>query len=591
MGFDKFALPNEILPEIGERNCYVDLWNYWNPTVSQVKAQLYQDCDFDTSGDWCAEIATNSGAFLDPIGNFAVGLHDASVLQAGVLYSFRYPLELVTLPGQDEMVDNSVAQHAWQCNTVGQYPSAKQCYGDSNIMEDKFRGYYEHSSLFTYDPVEMFPDWGRAQVTMQVFNNKCDLPWVCDKVYKEYTCPHLIGAVNSVAGCVDAQKTTDYWLTNLCLPTGDFEFTPGVAKAPGKENQCMTEATSTNLKAYNSCCIDLDGDGYYGYSQKDLYGRQTGDCNDNNASIHPVESQDGKYVCSTIGSLGGSFAGGGSGGCPQSSECETGDHFLSTCPNGVDQEEMVCENCEWVVISTCPPTGSCQPGTQQSCGFCGTTTCGSNGEWGSCLNQGACSPGQTQQQSCNSVGTQTRTCGSSCTWSGWSSCSAECSPGQTQQQSCTVNGQAGTKERICNSSGQWGSWSGCQSSCQDTYLASSSQPCYSNPQGSGNPTICLKVQQNSGSSWKYQICKSGGAFQNSFDYELKDDNLGPSFGSFTGGANTTCTPWKTINVGYISGYGESNGAGLMGYIKSPSECTQPACQYHTGYVSIRKECQ
>ncbi|MEZ4086913.1 MAG: hypothetical protein R3B71_01005 [Candidatus Gracilibacteria bacterium] len=154
-----------------------------------------------------------------------------------------------------------------------------------------------------------------------------------------------------------------------------------------------------------------------------------------------------------------------------------------------------------------------------------------------------------------------------------------------------MNGQAGTKERSCNSSGQWGSWSGCQSSCQDTYLASSSQPCYSNPQGSGNPTICLKVQQNSGSSWKYQICKSGGAFQNSFDYELKDDNLGPSFGSFTGGANTTCTPWKTINVGYISGYGESNGAGLMGYIKSPSECTQPACQYHTGYVTIRKECQ
>lgn len=64
MGFNRFALPNEIIPETGEENCYVDLWNYWNPTASQVKAELHQDCEFDTSGDWCAEMATNSGGLF-----------------------------------------------------------------------------------------------------------------------------------------------------------------------------------------------------------------------------------------------------------------------------------------------------------------------------------------------------------------------------------------------------------------------------------------------------------------------------------------------------------------------------------------------
>lgn len=271
-------------------------------------------------------------------------------------------------------------------------------------------------------------------------------------------------------------------------------------------------------------------------------------------------------------------------------DCAPGETKQQSCGNGGTQTATCTGNCAWGPWGTCMGEGNCTPGQTASCGNCGTMTCGSNGQWGSCQNQGVCQPGQQQSQTCNGVGTQTKTCSSSCSWGGWGQCTAVCSPGQTQQQSCTVNGQSGTKERSCNSSGQWGSWSSCQASCQDTYLASGSQACYNNPQGSGNPTLCLNVQQNSGASWQYRICKSGGSFSTNFDYELRDDNHTQSFGNFTGSANSTCTPWKTINVSYIPGYGAINGAGLMGYVKSPSGCTQSACQYKTGYVTIRKEC-
>ncbi|MCA9374333.1 M23 family metallopeptidase [Candidatus Peregrinibacteria bacterium] len=271
-------------------------------------------------------------------------------------------------------------------------------------------------------------------------------------------------------------------------------------------------------------------------------------------------------------------------------DCTPGETKQQSCGNGGTQTATCNGSCTWGAWGNCTGEGNCTSGQTDSCGNCGTMTCGSNGQWGSCQNQGVCQPGQQQNQTCNSVGTQTKTCSSSCNWSGWAQCTAECSPGQTQQQSCTVNGQSGTKERSCNSSGQWGSWSSCQSSCQDTYLASSSQSCYNNPQGSGNPTLCLNVQQNSGASWKYRICKQGGAFSNSFSHQLKDDNHTVNYSTYNESTGVTCTNWKSFNLNQVTGYGAMNGAGLRAYIKSPTSCSQAACQYYTGSITIRKEC-
>src|SRR5690606_35461605 len=102
------------------------------------------------------------------------------------------------------------------------------------------------------------------------FNNKCDLPGLCDLSNSAYTCPHLIGVATQWGECQNVQKHTDYWLTKLCVPTADYTFTPGIAKKEGAGNQCMNEWTSIHLDTTDECCIDLDGDGYYGYSSSEL---------------------------------------------------------------------------------------------------------------------------------------------------------------------------------------------------------------------------------------------------------------------------------------------------------------------------------
>lgn len=256
------------------------------------------------------------------------------------------------------------------------------------------------------------------------------------------------------------------------------------------------------------------------------------------------------------------------------------------------------------------------------------------------MNQGVCSPGQSQSQSCNGNGTQSRTCNNSCQWGPWGSCMSNCqcasgvccdgcnylssstvcdqwynyqcqgpNPGQDAQQALMQQYCSGSSS-ICNGSVQQGSWQtydNCSSSevcqmsggtagcvpapCTDVYLASSLSSCYSNPQGSGSPTLCLEVQQNSGASWQYRVCKQGGSFGNNFTYHLQDDNYSNLWSDYSGSQGATCSSWKTADVSYINGYGAANGAGLMIYLTSPTGCNQAACQYRTGSITIRKECQ
>jgi len=130
----------------------------------------------------------------------------------------------------------------------------------------------------------------------------------------------------------------------------------------------------------------------------------------------------------------------------------------------------------------------------------------------------------------------------------------------------------------------------CVGTCTDTYLADASSACYGNPQGAGTPTLCLEVQKVSGSSFKYRVCKEGGAFQNSFSYRLKDDNNMVFFTQYVGSSGSTCTVWKDFTVSYVTAYGTVNGAGLNAEVISPSGCTESACHYRTGTVTVSKKC-
>ena len=130
----------------------------------------------------------------------------------------------------------------------------------------------------------------------------------------------------------------------------------------------------------------------------------------------------------------------------------------------------------------------------------------------------------------------------------------------------------------------------CVGACQDQYLADSASACYGNPQGAGTPTLCLEVQQISGPSFKYRACKQGGTFGNQFTHQLKDNNNSVNFSSYNGSAGITCTDWRNFDVGYISGYGSLNGAGVQAEIISPQGCIQSSCKYRTGTVTITKTC-
>src|SRR3989338_2395284 len=98
----------------------------------------------------------------------------------------------------------------------------------------------------------------------------------------------------------------------------------------------------------------------------------------------------------------------------------------------------------------CISGGVCTPGSTQSCGFCGTRTCQSNSQWGTCQNQGICNPGTSQ--SC-SGGTQT--CQSNCQWG---SCQGTCGDVQVSCGGTCTNNCAST---LCDSN----PCNGCTNQC------------------------------------------------------------------------------------------------------------------------------
>ncbi|MBI2896303.1 MAG: hypothetical protein HYY06_22285 [Deltaproteobacteria bacterium] len=112
-------------------------------------------------------------------------------------------------------------------------------------------------------------------------------------------------------------------------------------------------------------------------------------------------------------------------------------------------------------------TVSCTPGETEdrSCGSCGTQyrQCGEEGQWGvwgDCDERGDCELGGFESVECGNCGTQSRTCGATCWWSDWSSCTGEgeCNPGDVDQIPC---GECGTQAALCNQQCEWSEMTEC----------------------------------------------------------------------------------------------------------------------------------
>jgi hypothetical protein len=289
---------------------------------------------------------------------------------------------------------------------------------------------------------------------------------------------------------------------------------------------------------------------------------------------------------------------------------------------------------------------SCNGGTGTQSRLCHPN--GTWGEWSSCIPTQPppeCQPiGASQSQSCDAgsgptSGSQIRYCQNDNTWGNWENCqpnqSCVCSSGEccdgcwytpateicstelefrcqnNQIQSRDVYQYCSGSHSFCGGQTTTGNWQidqtctadqicfydgnlpECQYVCQETFLISpsSGESCYSNPQGSGTPTLCLEMEQISAEDWEFRVCKQSGTFQSHFHYELLDDNhLSVYLGDYSGSAGSACTPWQAVSLNHIDQNGPGNGAGLQAEILSPANCNQQACTYYTGYLTVYKDC-
>ena len=181
----------------------------------------------------------------------------------------------------------------------------------------------------------------------------------------------------------------------------------------------------------------------------------------------------------------------------------------SDCSSGYFCNQNTC-SCEL------SPSNECTPGTSEFkvCGDCGTKSriCQSNGMWGSygtCYNQGECSPGTTTSQGCINSGY--KVCSQSCQYG---SCigESECNPGQQQTLSC---GFCGHKTRTCQSNGMWGSYETCQNSGECSPGTTSTEGC-----SGGGFKRCLATCQYGGCT------NEGVCYPGTFESESCGDKCG-----------------------------------------------------------------
>lgn len=109
-----------------------------------------------------------------------------------------------------------------------------------------------------------------------------------------------------------------------------------------------------------------------------------------------------------------------------------------------------------------------------------------------------------------------------------------------------------------------------------------SSGCYSNPNSSGSPTLCLNVQQMDDDMWRYRVCKQDGVFVNHYTTELEEIGGPGRLEPMSDYAGTKCSTWSTFG-GAKRG---SSDVYVRAIVTSPRGCTESSCRYHTGKLIL-----
>lgn len=220
-----------------------------------------------------------------------------------------------------------------------------------------------------------------------------------------------------------------------------------------------------------------------------MCGTQERACNDGNWGDFGECAQEGECAVNQTrpcGSDGLQTCGG---------DCRWGECLGQKCRGVASQacercgtQARACENGIFAEWGECLEQGACSPGDTQTCGNQGTQACGGNCSWGPCGEQ-VCRGAPTE--ACGMCGTRSRECDpSSGEWSEFGECTGEgvCTPNETRAcgrggtqicggncqwsaactgQSCegersTACGNCGTRTRVCDmNTGTWSDWSAC----------------------------------------------------------------------------------------------------------------------------------
>lgn len=232
-----------------------------------------------------------------------------------------------------------------------------------------------------------------------------------------------------------------------CRVSGSVGTCTAIGCSPGSSQTCGMNGTQScdNRCQWSTC----EGQSCAGPATQPCgnCGTQTRTCNNGVWSSWSACSAEGMCAPGAMQSCGlggmqtcgpGCQWGGCTGqGCsgPASQGCGNCGTQSRTCNNGV-----------WTDWGACANQGVCAPGASQMCGTGGTQTCGATCQWGACGGQTCDGPAT---QACGNCGTQARTCNNG-TWTDFGDCMGQgvCAPGDNQ--AC---GMAGTQS--CSATCAW----------------------------------------------------------------------------------------------------------------------------------------
>ncbi|MGC4118786.1 MAG: right-handed parallel beta-helix repeat-containing protein [Myxococcales bacterium] len=194
-------------------------------------------------------------------------------------------------------------------------------------------------------------------------------------------------------------------------------------------------------------------------------GEQSRDC---------VKGQWGEYAaCAAVSCETGYTL--SAGACVPPSGCEGAATEACAVTHGSGRRSRTCEAGSWSAWSACQPI-SCDSGYQLDAGVCVAVACTGDSSQACSIEHGA--------------GVQTRTCGTTGTWSAWGVCTVQsCATGYevsgeecvaiacagASTQACAIDHGTGEQTRTCTT-GAWSSWSTCTAkSCDSGYEISNGQ--------------------------------------------------------------------------------------------------------------------